>query len=117
MLPQLPVHTSTKCTRNDTLNSEPFLIFDSTCHKLQSKTNSAVIAAADNHFLPPSENDYDNDADTANLMGKYDSGGKKKGKGGHCRRYRDDNKIDDLHGPYEEPKDDGDGCDNADDGD
>ena len=42
-------------------------------------------------------------------MGKYDGGGKKKGKGGHCRRYRDNNDIEAIHGLYEEPKDDGDG--------
>ena len=39
-------------------------------------------------------------------MGKYNDGGKKKGKGGHCCRYRDDNDIEDLHNLYEEPKDD-----------
>ena len=38
-------------------------------------------------------------------MGKYDGKGKKKVKGGHRCRYRDDNKIEALHGIYKEPKD------------
>ena len=40
-----------------------------------------------------SESDDDNngdDADPADLIGKYDGKGKNKGEGG-CRRYRDDN--------------------------
>ena len=37
-------------------------------------------------------------------MGKCDGGEKKKGKGGHCHRYRYDNKIEYLRGLYKEPK-------------
>ena len=53
-------------------------------------------------------------------MGKYNSGGKKKGKGGHCCRYKDEDEIEDLHGLYEDLKDDNDGGvrdDDYDDGD
>ena len=39
MFPKLPVQLSTECTHNDTLNSDPFFIFDGTCHKIQSQTN------------------------------------------------------------------------------
>ena len=39
VFPQLPVQPSTECTRTDTLNSNPFLIFHGTCHKTQSQTN------------------------------------------------------------------------------
>ena len=39
MFPLIPVNPSTECTRTDTLNSDPFLIFDGTCHKTQSQTN------------------------------------------------------------------------------
>ena len=40
-------------------------------------------------------------------MGKYKGGGKKKGKGEHCRRHRnDDDDIKALRGLYKEPKDD-----------
>ena len=63
------------------------------------------MAAMDNHFLPPSDNDNDNGADPAVLMGKYKSGENKKWKWGHSCRYRDDNNIEALHGLYEEPKD------------
>ena len=113
MLPQLPVQPSNKCMCTDTLNYYPFLIFDGTWHKKNHKPTdnlpSTVIAAADNHFLPPLDDDDGNDANTANLMGKYDGGGKKKGKGGHRCRYRDDNEIKALHGLCEEQKDDDDG--------
>ena len=68
-----------------------------------------VISAVDNHFLPPLDDDDDNDANPAELMGKFDVGGKKKLKGGQRRRYRDNDKIEDLHGLYKEPKDDDDG--------
>ena len=71
----------------------------------------ASIAAADNNFLPPSDNDNDNDSDHAELMGKYDDGGNKKGKGVHCHRYRENDDIEALHGLYKEPRDDDDGCD------
>ena len=54
------------------------------------------------------DNDNSDDADPKNLTGKYNGEGKKKGKGG-CRRYRDDNEIEALHGLYE-PKDDGGEC-------
>ena len=58
----------------------------------------------------------DNDADTADLMGKYNVGGKNKRKGEHRRRYRDDNEIEALHTLYEEPKDnDDDGRDEKED--
>ena len=61
------------------------------------------------------DDDNGNDTDPADLMGKYDREGKKKGKGGR-RRYRDDDEIEDLHGLYEEPKDnDGDRGDHNDD--
>ena len=63
---------------------------------------STVIAAAYNHLHPPSENNDDNDADPANLMVKYDGGVNRKGKVGHCRSYRDNDKIEDLHGLYKE---------------
>ena len=45
--------------------------------------------------------DYSN---PANLTGKCDIKGKKKGEGGRCR-YRDDDKVEALHGLYKEPKD------------
>ena len=49
-------------------------------------------------------------------MVKYDGRGKKKGKVGHRRRYSYNDKIEALHGLYEEPKDDGDNVrDNDDD--
>ena len=41
-------------------------------------------------------------------MGNYDGGGKKKVKGGHCRRYRYDDKIEALRGLYKNPKNDDD---------
>ena len=78
-------------------------------HKPTATPPSTVIANADNHFLPPSEDDDDKYADPANLMGKYDGGGENKGKGGHRLRYRDDDKIEALHGLYEEPKENDDG--------
>ena len=78
-------------------------------HKPTATPPSTVIAAADNRFLHPLDNDDDIDANPSDLMVKYDSGGKKKGKVGHCCRYRDDNGIEALHGLYEEPKDDNDG--------
>ena len=86
-------------------------------HKPTATTPSTIIAAAYNHFLPLSDDDNDNDADPADLMVNYDSGGKKKGKGGHRCRYRDDDNIEALRGLYEEPKDDDDDvrCDNDDD--
>ena len=37
--PQIPVHISNEYTRTDTLNSDPILFFDETCHKTQSQTN------------------------------------------------------------------------------
>ena len=74
-------------------------------HKPTATPPSAVIAATDNQFLPPSENDDENDADKADLIGNYDGGGKNRGKGGHFRRYRDHNKIEGLHGLYGEQKD------------
>ena len=69
-------------------------------HKPTATPPSTVIAATDNHFLPPLDDGDDNDSDPSDLPGKYDGGGKKKGKGGHRRMYRDDNKIKDLHGLY-----------------
>ena len=39
MFPELPVQPSTECTLTDTLNSDPFFIFDGTCHRTQSQTN------------------------------------------------------------------------------
>ena len=75
-------------------------------HTPTATPTSNVIAAVYNHFLPPLDDDNNNDTDTSNLMGKYDGRGKKKWKGGHHRRYRDDNEIEALHGLYEEPKDD-----------
>ena len=71
-------------------------------HKQTATPSSTVIAATDNHFLPPLDDVDDNDSDPSNLIGKYDGGGKKKGKGGHRRRYRDNDKIEDLHGLYNE---------------
>ena len=50
------------------------------------------------------DDDNSDDADPDELTVKYDGEGKKKGKGG-CRRYRDDNKIEALHGLYK-PKPD-----------
>ena len=79
---------------------------------------STGIDAADNHFLPPSDDNYDNDADPVDLMGKYVGRGKKKGEGGHRHMYRDDNDIKALHGLYKEPKyDNDDGRDNDNNGD
>ena len=121
MFPQLPVQTSNECMRTDTLNSDPFLIFDGTCHEIKNKPTttppSTVTSAADNHLLPLSDDDDDNDADPTNLMGKYDGGENKKGKGGNFRRYRDDDKIKALHGLHEEPKDDNDNSHDNDDND
>ena len=58
------------------------------------------------------DNDDDNYADPANLIGKHDGRVKKKEKGGHRHRYRNDDKINDLHGLYKEPKEDNNnGCD------
>ena len=77
---------------------------------------STSIATADNHFLPPLDDDDGNDSDTADLMGKYDCRRKNTGKRGHCSRYTDNNKIEALHGLYEETKDDNhddDGHDNG----
>ena len=74
-------------------------------HKPTATPPSTVIASADNHFLSPSDDNGDNDANPAYLVGKYDGGEKNKGKGGHRRRYRENNKIEDLHGLYEEMKD------------
>ena len=68
--------------------------------KQTATPSSTVIAATDNHLLPPSDDDNDNDSDPADLMGKYDGEGKNKGEGGHPRMYRDDDKIEDLHGIY-----------------
>ena len=85
-------------------------------HKPTVTPTSTIIAAVDKKFLPPLENVDDNDADPANLMGKYDVRGKKKGKGGHRRKYRNDEKIEALHGLYEETKgDDENGRDDDDD--
>ena len=39
-------------------------------------------------------------------MGNYNAGGENKGKVVHCRRNRDNNKIEALRGLYEEPKED-----------
>ena len=47
----------------------------------------------------------ENDTDPVDLMGKYNGGGKKKGKQGHRHRYRNDDNIKALHGLYKEPKD------------
>ena len=38
-------------------------------------------------------------------MVKYDGRRKKKVKGGHCLRYRDNDEIEALHGLYNQPKD------------
>ena len=81
-------------------------------HKPTATPPSTVRAATDNHFLPPSDDDNDNDANPADLMGKYGGGGNNKGKGGHRHGYRDDGKIKALHDLYKEPKDgDNDGRD------
>ena len=77
-------------------------------HKPTATPSSTVISAADNHFLPPLDNDNDHDGDPAELVEKYDGMGKKKGEEGHCRRYWDENNIDDLHGLYKELQDNGD---------
>ena len=53
------------------------------------------------------DNDNGDDADPADMMGKYDGKGNKKEKGGRCR-YRGNNKIKALHGLCEKPND-GDG--------
>ena len=39
MFPQLTVHPSTESMHTDTLNSDPNLVFDGTCHKTKSQTN------------------------------------------------------------------------------
>ena len=88
-------------------------------HKPTSTPPSDFIAAAYNHFLPLLDDNDDNDADPTNLMGKYNGGGKKKGKGGHRRRYRGDGEIGVLHGLYKYPNydnDNGRGDDDDDDG-
>ena len=51
------------------------------------------------------ENDNGDYANPADLTGKYNSEIKKKGKVGRCR-YRGDDKVEALHGLYEEPNDD-----------
>ena len=71
-------------------------------HKQTATPSSTVITATDNHLLPPSDDDDDNDSDPVNLMVKYNGRVKKKGIRGHCRRYRDNDKIKALHGLYEE---------------
>ena len=43
VFPQLPVQPSTEYTCTDTLNSEPFLIFDGTCHKHNKKNRHPSI--------------------------------------------------------------------------
>ena len=57
MFPQLPIQPSTECTHTDTLNSDPNLFFTEHSikhnHKPTSTPTLTVIAAADNHFLPP----------------------------------------------------------------
>ena len=108
MFPHLPVQTSTECTRTDTLNSGAFF------HKPIATPSSTLIAAADNQFLPPLDDDDENDADTDDLMGKYNGGGKEKVKWVHCRRYREDDNIEAHQGVYKEPKDNNDGRDNDD---
>ena len=50
------------------------------------------------------DNGGDNDADPVELMGKYDGGVKKKLKGGHYFRYRDNDDIEALRSLYKEPK-------------
>ena len=74
-------------------------------HKPTATPPSTVISTTDNQFLLPSDNDDDNDANPVELMGKYDVRGKKKGKGGHHRRYREDYNIKALNRKYEKPKD------------
>ena len=60
------------------------------------------------------DNDNRNDANPANLTGKYDSKGNNRGKGGRLR-YKDDDNIKDLHGLYDDPKDNNDDhCDHGD---
>ena len=57
MFPQLPAQPSTECTFTDTLNSDPFLIFDGTCHKTQSQTNCHIpinFHSRRGQQLPPS---------------------------------------------------------------
>ena len=84
-------------------------------HKPTATPPSIVIADEYNHFFPPLDDANDNDSDPTDLMGKYDGRGKKKGKGWHHCRYKDDDNIKALHGIYEEPKDDdNDGHDNDD---
>ena len=61
------------------------------------------------------DNDNSNDTDLYDMSGKYDSKGYNKGKGGRCK-YKYDDKIKDIHGLYEEPKeDDRDHCDHDED--
>ena len=74
--------------------------------KLTATPPSTFKAAADNHFLPPLNENDDNDAKPDNLMGRYNVRGKNKGKGGHHCRYRDKNETEALHGLYKVPKDD-----------
>ena len=86
VFPQLPVQPSTKCTRTDTLNSDPFLIFDGTCHKKNHKPTATppltVIDVAENHYLPP--------FDSLELVPLYTPGewGTKGGTGEVRRRRR-----------------------------
>ena len=54
------------------------------------------------------ENNHGIDANPSDLMGKYGGREKKKGKGGHRCRYRDDDNIEALYGIYKEPKDNND---------
>ena len=70
-------------------------------HKLTNNPPLNLIAVADKHFLPLLDNENDNDANPADLMGKYDGGGKKKGGGEHSRMYRNNDKIEALRGLYE----------------
>ena len=62
----------------------PYLFFTAHAikknHKPTATPPSTVIAAADNNFLPTSDDNDENDANPADLMGKYDGRGKKKVK-------------------------------------
>ena len=57
VFPQLPVHPSTEYTRTDTLHSDPICFFTEHVinhnHKPTATPPSTVIAATDNHSLPP----------------------------------------------------------------
>ena len=53
VFPQLPVQPSNEFMRTDTLNSDPFLIFDVTGHKIKSQTNHHTSINVHSRYRQP----------------------------------------------------------------